>query len=77
MGCKEGNEITKYGCHLEVIQCQGNVFSQDKLQEDLVKGKVNDSRIEHGFRHELPNDSENVCPFTGKIRSAFYMAEHC
>ena len=43
------------------------MFSQDELQENFVEGKINDSRVKHRFRHELPNDAEDVGPFTGRV----------
>jgi hypothetical protein len=37
------DKIAEDGWHLEVFQCQGDLFPADKLQEDLVKRKIDDS----------------------------------
>lgn len=50
--------------HLEVVKGQGNLFPKNEFQKDPVERKIDDPRVEHGFRHELPNDFEYVRPFT-------------
>ena len=34
-----------------------------KLDEDLIEGQVNDTRVEHGFSDKLPNNTEDMCLF--------------
>ena len=62
--------------NLEIVQGQGNLFSKDHLQKDLVEGEVDDSRVEHRFGHELSDNSEDVGSFTRKICSIFDRARH-
>ena len=43
--------------YLEIIYCQWDLLTKDQLDEDLVEGEVDDTRIKHSFGNELTNDS--------------------
>lgn len=49
--------------YLEIIYCQWDLLTKDQLDEDLVEGEVDDTRIKHSFGNELTNDSQDMCPF--------------
>lgn len=53
--------------YLEILQGQRHVLSECKLDEDLIEGQVNDTRVEHSFSDELPNDTEDMCSFPGEL----------
>ena len=55
--------------HSERINSQWNFFPKNKLNKDLVEGKIDDSRVQHRFGHILPDHSEDVGPFPSKSKS--------
>ena len=48
--------------YLEIVYCQWDLFTKDQLDEDLVEGEVDDTRIKHSFGNELTNDSQDMSP---------------
>lgn len=50
--------------HSERINGQRDFFPKNELNENLVDGKIDDSRIQHRFGHILPDHSKNVGPFS-------------
>ena len=58
--------VSRSAIYLQSCNRHWNLFTEDKLQEDLVEGEVDDSRIQHGLGYKLTNNLENVSAFPAK-----------
>lgn len=51
------------GSYPERINGQRNFLSKNKLDEDIVERKIDDSRVQHRFGYILPNHTEDMGSF--------------